>query len=551
MWHPRSFPLRLNLDKIVFLVFLTFVFAYTIIFLISPQLGPTDDVVFLRTLQSGKPLFYYSSDFPYYDVFQMGRFTPLLSMEYNLVGLFSNAPFWYFFYHAVQFIIFTILVVKIFKYATDNKILIYSMPVLLFLLPGFTSNWFYLQQGERNVIFFLAVFILAYFGYLRQQKNLYLFIGFLSANLAIYYKEVGFVAVGVFALANIFFRLRKIDKNLKLFNIALIVSSLSYLILYYFFILNPKKNFLYLEKPFNPFLVMIKNFFNYAFFSDPILILIAVPLTVHRLYKLLAKKDDYSIYDTLLITGTAYIFSFVVLNMYSPYYLLPAYIFFLPSLVFYLSKKTFSKLWLPCKIILAINIFLLIFNVIPASMHFLTLNKYLPINFNKTLNFLINDIQSRHPKDRANIFIDGTDSFTRKDAHFILAEFLLFKGLSAHRFDLKPLEKISYYAPDWYKIKHPFTVFKKDEPSSILKGDYLIVPPYTISTKNADGKYIQSLKKDYKLVFYTQSKLAFPNINLKTVIKYFMIKSMAGKEKGIIVNENLMQLPDYYVFIKK
>lgn len=549
MWSLfSSLRLRVNLEKSVFLFFIIFVFAYAMIFLIDPQLGPTDDVTFLRTLQSNKPLFYYSSDFPYYDQIKGGRFTPLMSLEYNFVAIFSNKPFWYFFYHAVQFVIFAFLLVRILKYSTNNKIFIYLIPVLLFLLPGFTDNWFRLQNHERNVIFFFAILILAYIKYLEQWNIRYLIVSFICVNLALYYKEVSFVAISAFSLANLIFHPKKSNSKFKLFNFILLFSSFIYLIMFYFFILMPGTSFSFLYKPFNLFLTVIKNIFNYTFFSDPILILLVIPLTVQRVYKLVTKKSNYTIFDSFLVAATAYIIPYIILNIYSPYYLLPAYIFALPSLLFFLSKKHFSKLlW---KIAFSVVVFLTIFNLIPSGIFFMTGKKYLSVNFNRTIDFLIKDIESRYPEKRANIFLDSTDLGSRKDIHFVFAEYFRFKGLSNKKYDLKSSSKTIFQSGGNWKIKYPFTVFTRIAPSKILKGDYLIVNPF--STNNVDNGYIQSIRKNYKLVFYTRSKLFFPPWNLKTLIKYFLMKNkLIYKQKSFIVNKNLMQSPDFYVFIKK
>jgi len=61
------------------------------------------------------------------------------------------------------------------------------------------------------------------------------------------------------------------------------------------------------------------------------------------------------------------------------------------------------------------------------------------------------------------------------------------------------------------------------------------------------------LKKDYDLVFQTKSPLAFPNINLKTLAKYILSSRLTQKQKeeGLMVNENLIESPNYYVFIKR
>ena len=105
-----------------------------------------------------------------------------------------------------------------------------------------------------------------------------------------------------------------------------------------------------------------------------------------------------------------------------------------------------------------------------------------------------------------------------------------------------------------FKSYAPFPLFQNNKFFEISKGDYLIITADGSTTKNITPAYIQSLNKDYNLVFRTYSPLAFPNLNLKTLAKYLLSQRLSENQKikqGVMVNENLMQWPDYYVFIRK
>ena len=163
--------LRQNLLTAIFSLFIA---GYALIIIISPALGPTDDFIFLRTLQSGEPILYYSADFPYYDTAGLGRFTPLAAMEYNFFGLFSSSPspFWYYFFHAVQFALLIFLLIKILKHFTESRLLIYALTILISFLPAFTIPFFRLQMNERDVIFFSPLFCFVVFIILKPKKQL-------------------------------------------------------------------------------------------------------------------------------------------------------------------------------------------------------------------------------------------------------------------------------------------------------------------------------------------------------------------------------------------
>lgn len=327
------------------LLFYLFIVLYALLFLVNPQLGPNDDFVFLRTLQSGKPLIYASDSFPYYDWKGLGRFQPLVSMEYNIIGLFSKSPkpFWYYFIHFVEFIVFAIIFVKLLYKITQNKLAAYGSSVLLFLLPGFTFSWFRLQLPERNVLFLFAAFLFCLFAYQKEKRVSYLILAGLIANIAIYYKEIASIIIGVFAFAHLIFSRKTQDKKIKNLNYFLILSSITYLLVYYFYIYKHAAAFFLFKKEnliYGSALVYLKNIFNYGFFSDPILVLLLFPLMFLRIYEIFIKhKEPKPLYDSMLFASSTYVFIYFVLKLYNPYYLLPAYAFAIPALIYFLHKK--------------------------------------------------------------------------------------------------------------------------------------------------------------------------------------------------------------------
>jgi len=539
--------------------FITFVALYALTMLIKPNFGgPQDDFMLLRTIQNGIPILYYTNPppgFPIGDVTKLGRFTVLGIMEYNLLTFFFKSPsaFWYFLFHAFEYVLLMALFAQILSKFTSNKILIYLTPIIFSLFPGTALTFFRTHLVERNVIFYYAIFLYFFLKYTEKPKLYYLVLGVIGANMAIHYKEIGFIAVGAFAFFHLILSWKKSGRGLKIFDGLVLLGCLAYLLLYYFivFIHLPPHPHLYGQTPYSLLTVIVKLLLNYGFFSDPILIFILLPFTAWRIYKALRKKLElHPVYDSMLIAASMYVFSYFTLKMFSPYYLVPAYIFALPPLIYFFSQKEARTIFWKSAAGLCGG--LLIFNVFPAGMHYLTYYKYLPLNFNKTLDFLIQDINYRYPNKRASIFIDGVDPSTGGGIYFMDAEFLQYKGLSWTRFDLKSDVKIrDAFLENIKNFNVPFSVFQ-DKFSKISKGDYLIVTPRG-TTKNIDEAYIKSLEKDYDLVFRTKSPLAFPSFDLKTLAKYILSKntSQTEREKGLMINENLMNWPDYYVFIKR
>lgn len=552
---------KINWWKIIFIIFVA---VYASLILIKPSLGPTDDVVLLRTLQAGKPLLFFPNSgniiYGYGDVAKLGRFSILGAMEYNLPLFFSKSPspFWYYLIQSFQYVVLMAIFVKIIARFTSSKFLIYVTPVLFSLTPGITIPFFRPLLGDRNIIFYYAIFLYFYLKYLEKSKLHYLVFGIISANMAIHNKEIGFIALGAFAFFHLLLSWKKSKLGIRIFDGLILLSCLAFLLLYYFiiFIHLSRDSAIYGQIPYyNVLMVTVKNLLNYGLFTDPILVLILLPLAGWRIYKALRKQLElHPIYDSMLIAALMYVLAFFVLKLYGPYYLLPAYIFALPPIFYFLHQEKQKIPFLKSTIILCALILTL--NTFPTGIHYLTFYKYLSINFNKTMDFLISDINTRYPDKRADIFIDALDYRAGASIpYFIFSEFLQYKGLASNRFDFKSSVKIEN-SDAWFRnIKEfnpPFTVFQNNNFSKEKSGDYLIVPAEA-STKNISGGYIQSLSKGYDLIFRTKSPLAFPNFNFKTLVKYFLSKKISPdqKEKGVMINENLMQWPDYYVFIKK
>lgn len=529
--------------KALNIAFLVFIALYALLFLIQPNLGPTDDFVFLKTLQEGKPLLYYGADFPYYDTLGIGRFTPLASLEYNIFLPFTSDPFWYFAYHAVQFIIFALLLIKLLKTATQNIKIPYWVTALFCFLPGFAIVWFRLQLPERNTLFFFILFLLSYAAYEKKPSWKFFLSTLLCANIAIYYKEVAFIGIGAFSLAHLMLSWKMSAIRKKALLIFTSASSFLYFTLYYFYFGTSRGSNLEGLVASNTITTTLKSILNFGLFSDPILIFLALPLLAWRFYSVFIQKGKrYPFFDAMLAGSIVYILSYFALGFYGPYYSIPAYAFALPALVFFFTNKEFL---IPFKkTLLALASILIITNVLPAGIHYITYNKYLPINFNKTLDYLVENISLKQSKERANIFIDGNGRGGGRGTYFILGEFLQFKGLSPEQFNMKSYETRETPVSVSTKRPTPFTIFQSDEADTIESGDYMIVAPQTF--KNADAKYRSQLRVDYNLVFTAEGTFAFPNITLKILVKTALVKN--GSDA---VSENFWELPNYYVYIKK
>jgi len=544
-------------------VFAVYVGCYVLLLTISPNLGMTDDFIFLRTLQTGKPLLYLASDFPYYDVYAIGRFTPVSWMVYNLPLVFRVAPspVWYYAIHAVQFVVLAFLLVRILQQYVSNRGHIYLCFVLLTLTPGFTYSWFRLQLSERDVVFFLAAFLFCYMRYRASFKPIWLVLAGIASTLAIYCKEIAFILIGTYAAAYLALSWREGEwgRNVTLtrFHLALLGSTLVYLVLYCVLILPHADVLNYGKGDLPPYEVLTKNLLNYLFVSDPIIMLLMLPLTISRLYSLFVRsKPAEPFYDSLLAGASLFVAAYFVLNLSSVYYFQPAYIMAIPPLFHFFSERIAQKPWRQVAITVGA---LMVLNTIPTGVHYLTYYKYSPNNFNSAMDFLVAEINQQSPDRRVNIFLDGVNGGTGKFTYFLVSEFLLSKGLTANQFDLKSnIESDVHqerYFPFLEKIPTPYTVFQKGPLPEVARGDYLVVSALSADHQkmpdNAD--YLATLESEYEQVFQTKSPLAFPLINLKSLGRYLISIGAQPGDRLLRISRHRpsTESPNYYIYVRK
>lgn len=545
---------------------------FAVLLLISPRLGPADEYAFLPTLQSGKWFPVYGENFPYYDSTELGRFGPLGGQEYNLVALFTTSPVGYFAFNALELLLCAYFLLRVLKRYSAKPAMAYLAGVLLLLTPGFILVYLKLLYVEKNVLFLLAAFMLSYLSFQERQRAVYLALSLLCANAAIYYKEPVFAAIFVFATGHLFLAWKGSTIRSRFLDGALIASALLYIGIYLATVWPQHGPGLYAPATTDgQLMVRLKNVMNYALFSDPIPVLLLLPLTVWRVYRItFCRSSAHPVLDPMLGAGTVYVAVFFVLNMYGPYYLLPAYLFALPPIVYYLSRDMWRGA--VAKGCLAFCALALAANAVPLAIHYLSYNKYVPLNFDKTVDFLVDDINRRYDGLRLSIFFDGVNRGTGLGVYFIVGEYLKFKGLPLRKFDFKSdMEAHSTGAPvgraspfdrvkdiDAVDPRHeyvyrdfPYTVYQPGPLPRIRPGDYLVVSPQ--STKGYDAEYIRRLQKDYELVFHTNSPLAVPSIHLKTWVKYWLSQRLTREQKigGAMVSENLWNWPDYYVFVRR
>ncbi len=538
--------------KILFYVFLG---VYVVLLLLNPQFAPIEEPRFFDSLQIGK---YY----PFEIHFEDARFNPLQSQEYNLVAMVLPAtPFSYYIFNALQLLVFFLIFSRVLRWSTKNTKLIYLTLLLFLLSPGLNNVWFRLVVPERGVVFFVVLFIYFYLYYLKQNQEysnnkstlMIIWINLL-ANLAIYYKEPVFLAIGVFTLLHLIISWKKSSFKVKILDILLLIGCLIFILVYFFVIyLNSGANNYAEVVASSSSIGVIRNILAYVFI-DPILLFCLVPLAGWRFYRVLIKKrTPHPVYDAMLGAAIVYMAAIFKLNLQSSYYLLPVYIFAIPALLLFMTEtdeKLMARRW--WQVALGIAIFLQVTSAVPLGLETLSEYKYIPINANLTMDFLVKDIKSKHPDRRINIFLDAIDRNSNGYHYSDFGQYLKYKGLTIQEFDLKsdlPSDNQSEWNPD---PNSPYSVFQSEAVAKLSRGDYLIITPY--SYKEVTDSYLKNMERDYKLLFRTHSRWAIPNIGLERAIKYLLSKTLPEETREKMFRQGgklFKPIVDYYVFVRK
>ncbi len=489
----------------------------------------------------------------------LGRFCPFLAGEYNLITrILPPVPASYFLYNSVQLVIFAAVFSKICSIATKNKIAVWVTLLIFFTSTGVMTAWLRLFVGERNVSFWFAVCILSYLSYLNKQRVITFVIAVFSAGIPLFYKEPAFLALFSFAFLHLISSWRITKLTVKLLDVALILCAATYGLAYFFIIyLNRSStNYAAIFGAFSFEKTALQFFAN-----DPFLLLLLLPTVLWRISRLLLRKESFHpVYDSMLGAAITYVSVYFKLGLAGPYYLLPAYVFALPGLLHFLFPE--EKLMLSRQRLLFIGAVAVITyvnayqfpvsaSVFPWSIQTLNRFKYVAINYDATLNFLVADIRKRHPNGQANIYLNlGPNS--GYEAYFSLFRFLEFKGVGPEKYYLKndileTNDSLATLTP-----KSPaFKYFKSTRPSQMTSGDYLIVLPLAlygyveethdrlvIDKKAPFYDCLDAFAPEYQLIFRTDNdwKSVFKKANAHPELQ----------DGGLCLGE-----PNYYVFVRK
>jgi hypothetical protein len=353
-------------------------------------------------------------------------------------------------------------------------------------------------------------------------------------------------AFGFFHLASAW---NTLNVRQKLFDTLLIGSATIFIVIYYCMVYLKRGAVLYGDTPYDPVVLFAKNVANY-FLSDPFLMVLLFGLLAYRAYEVATKKKRLeSVYDAALLAGASYVLVLLKLNLWAYRYLLPAYAFAILGLVHFVAGARYVKKPV-LKLAVVISLALYLASALPVALHLISFNKNGPRNFKNALVFLTDYI--KRDGRRVGIHLDGVNRGSGLEVYRSFGIYLLHQGLNADQFDLKsesPSDNALLFSQG--ESTNPFTVFRDAGATHIEAGELLIVTPYTF--KFIDRKYLKSVEENYELLYRAESTWVVPNIGLKSLARYYVMRLRDGSSSSneVIHSSNVFGWPDYYIFRKK
>jgi hypothetical protein len=284
-----------------------------------------DDVILVNTVVSGHPLLLSFAE--------IGRFYPLGFCDLNLLLWVGNQPFYFLAHSAFKLIVISVLLGFALKKMNPNS---WPMFLLGFLLLNTVIlvhlNSYY---PESMMMITFSGFALAYMKGLETRKKKYLLIAAIFSMIAIYEKETVFALFMTIAVSGMALHSSEDREFTKPLNIFLLVNSLLFLVLYYFFVYRYAIRLYEVGKHdsvFQAFIPMLR-------YDQTMLLFLFLGLA--RILFLIRGDRRNIVSDIFLSGGIAFVGSYLGLRMYKPYNMIPAYIFLIIAFAGYCRNFSF------------------------------------------------------------------------------------------------------------------------------------------------------------------------------------------------------------------
>lgn len=427
-----------------------------------------------------------------------GRYWPLGLQEYNLISLFSKTPLAYHSFSIIQLLITIFICLSILS--SINLILRLFIITIILITPSFVISFYGLIFPERNLIFFLAIFI---FCVIRNQDNnslFYLCGAFISTQFLLYYKEPSFLLILGFAITRLIIKFLnspiwqgKQVKYISTFikenwlEFGLVILSLVFV---YLFVSNTvgkvETSYADERQGVNPFSTLISYLK-----INPVLSIFII-FFCFRLVNIFRKKQSIDlIWDSLAIGNLLYFLAYLKLNMFRWYYTAPIdfiTVLYLSKMIANLNifvntnKHNYQRL-----ILLSLLMLIFLQNLHYSSYAILSQKKEIDSRV-QVANFLRNYLDNNQQKNRINLFFPELSGYYIQE----FASFLNYKNFAILIADNHNINQQKQKNSETYLIMQsnelfidnlcvtfrPFQCFNINEP---LKDDLIVFIPSTSS----------------------------------------------------------------------
>jgi hypothetical protein len=475
--------------------------------------------------------------------FNNDRFAPFNTISTKLISLLSFKPVVFFLYNfLLAFLSFSILLYITLK--SDLKT--WFFPIIIIFTAGFSTTFYRIYHGERELFFLWAVFIFISFQSINFKYQIEIsnsiYFTLIPINVTLYYKETSVILLALISLFTLFVLIKNSNKyfqlsikNKKILLNLLILYFLSIII--YIYLYTKYTTPIYSDSYYNKLVPnnSIYSRLNYSikslflFSISDFLIFIFLPsislfLNYLRIKKLIILSNINKLYlaNILFFISLFFTISYVLLGIHSNYYLLPVYPFSILSLCLYIDLFYELKL-IRNKIILYVLFPIIIINSINSSINeiiFLRISSKNFMNYQFRLNYILNQDSKSNISNNAILFL-GVNDITYYEN--IQNCYLKFYDISTN--NVKILSSIDFEN----KGKPKFKI-------------YFIVTPNSNENKLQINNRIKSL--GLKNIFRTSTLYYFELPELRHIVKYFMIKF----NKSSIQSPNIYREVDFEIY---
>ena len=522
-----------------FIIFYLLLLIYSFQFLI----GPWDEYHLLYYFKNQTFFPFYDYNFPYYDAYLLGRFSPFTGQEFNIPIFFtSNINYTFIFVSSLIFvslILYYYLICQTIK--INNLNFIFFFTIIIISTPGFYLLTTRLLYAEDTQVLLLIIVFISFFK-LEQSNKLFKYLSWKillisSTIISLLYKENNFLIIASFIFFYFIFDKKKFYKN-KIIYIIIILLCLIYLIVLGYINLYYKNDEIsYIKNQNSVFFFKIFNIFLRYLLNDFLLLLFILPIGI---FGLIISKNIFI--KSMFASGLCNILFFITLGLYGPYYLFPCYF-----LMFPLFFETFNTIKIRSIIIYNLKKLILFFLILVSfgnSIFYYFESKNLSKIFNNAVNYLVDDINNN--KSNTNIFMCNDLNEGNLAQLYILSEHLKYNDID--------FEKVQFFAFDnndninFYTRISPFDDIKNSKYiDSIFYNNQKIIDPKKGDIIINLPIYSSKFKKSCSFLKDQQysDKLSFTSSFYNTLITN-LIKVIVYKKK--FVKTNFLKEFEYEIF---